>query len=103
MKVQICRLAFLLVTILSAHACLAGRVVRVAQGAQGDGSGTSNSEQSSGSMPSTATVTVPGPLRSFLRMAAISQKVSPEEILPLLARNVVVEGYSGTGRNHRPT
>ena len=37
----------------------------------------------------------PGPLRSFLRMAAISQKVSPDEVLPLLARNVVVSGYQG--------
>ena len=39
------------------------------------------------------TVTIPGPLRNFLRMAAISQKVTLDEILPLLARNVVVEGY----------
>jgi hypothetical protein len=30
-------------------------------------------------------------------MAAISQKVSPEEVLPLLARNVVVSGYQGGG------
>ncbi len=36
---------------------------------------------------------IPGPLRSFLRMAAISQKISPEEVLPLLARNIVVSGY----------
>src|ERR1019366_10027138 len=36
---------------------------------------------------------IPGPLRNFLRMAAISQKVSPDEVLPLLSRNVVVEGY----------
>ena len=42
-------------------------------------------------------VTIPGPLRSFLRMAAISQKVSPEEVLPLLARNVVVNGFQGGG------
>ena len=41
------------------------------------------------------TVAIPGPLRSFLRMAAISQKVSPDEVLPLLARNVVTEGYHG--------
>src|ERR1700737_4877229 len=27
-------------------------------------------------------VAIPGPLRSFLRMAAISQKVSPDEVLP---------------------
>jgi len=39
--------------------------------------------------------TIPGPLRSFLRMAAISQKISAEEVLPLLARNVVVSGYQG--------
>ncbi len=44
---------------------------------------------------STETVTIPGPLRSFLRMAGISQKISNEEVLPLLARNVSVEGYQG--------
>ena len=44
---------------------------------------------------SMATVTIPGPLRSFLRMAGISQKISLEEVLPLLARNVAVEGYQG--------
>ena len=42
-----------------------------------------------------STVTIPGPLRSFLRMAGISQKISLEEVLPLLARNVAVEGYQG--------
>src|SRR5215471_3483053 len=33
-----------------------------------------------------ATITIPGPLRSFLRMAGISQKVSLDEVLPFLAR-----------------
>jgi len=42
-----------------------------------------------------ADVTIPGPLRSFLRMAGISQKVSPEEVMPLLARNVFALGYEG--------
>jgi hypothetical protein len=42
---------------------------------------------------------LPGPLRSFLRMSAISQKVTPEEVLPLLARNVVMSGYE----SGRPT
>jgi hypothetical protein len=51
-----------------------------------------------------ASVAIPGPLRSFLRMAGISQKVSPEEVLPLLARNVAVEGYQGRkDRTGRPT
>jgi len=40
-------------------------------------------------------VAIPGPLRSFLRMAAISQKITPDEVLPLLARNVVMSGYQG--------
>jgi hypothetical protein len=44
-------------------------------------------------------VAIPGPLRSFLRMAGISQKVSQEEVLPLLARNISAEGYEGS----RPT
>jgi hypothetical protein len=39
------------------------------------------------------TVVIPGPLRSFMRMAAVSQKVSPEDVLPLLARNVFMQGY----------
>src|SRR3989338_6535306 len=38
-------------------------------------------------------IRIPGPLLAFLRMAAISQKTTPEEVLPFLARNVVVEGY----------
>jgi hypothetical protein len=43
--------------------------------------------------PAPAQFVVPGPLRSFLRMAGISQKVAPEEVLPLLSRNVFIQGY----------
>lgn len=50
-----------------------------------------------------ATVTIPGPLRSFLRMAGISQKVSPEEVTPLLARKVFLRGYEGPQPKRRPT
>jgi hypothetical protein len=50
-----------------------------------------------------ATIVVPGPLRSFLRMAGISQKVSPEEVLPLLAHNVYAQGYEGSREGGRPT
>ena len=38
-------------------------------------------------------VTIPGPLRSFLRMSGISQNVSPSEVLPALAHTVVLRGY----------
>lgn len=39
------------------------------------------------------TAEIPGPLRSFLRMAGISQEIGPPEVLPMLARNVSVWGY----------
>lgn len=39
-------------------------------------------------------ITIPGPLRSFLRMAGMSQKAQPPEILPLLSQRVYLSGYS---------
>src|SRR6478609_3056255 len=44
---------------------------------------------------SSSTVTIPGPLRSFLRMAGISQQTPPDEVLPILARNLSLLGYRG--------
>ncbi len=43
------------------------------------------------------TVTLPGPLSSFARMAALSPDLAPEELLPALARNVVTNGYEASG------
>ena len=54
---------------------------------------TSKEGQAPASEP--ATITIPGPLHSFLRMAGISQQIAPEDVLPLLARNVVTHGYQG--------
>ena len=51
----------------------------------------------------TETAIIPGPLRSFLRMAGISQKIGPEQVLPLLARNVYMQGYSGARSREHPT
>ncbi len=48
-------------------------------------------------------ITVPGPLRSLERMAGISQKVEMDEVLPLLARNIYVQGYIGWQDQGRPT
>ncbi len=39
------------------------------------------------------TAVIPGPLRSFLRMAGISQEVTPSEVLPMLVRNIFLHGY----------
>jgi hypothetical protein len=55
------------------------------------------------SSPESTDVAIPGPLRSFLRMAGISQKVSPEEVMPLLARNVFALGYEGQGAKGHPS
>jgi hypothetical protein len=47
----------------------------------------------------TGSATIPGPLRSFARMAAISPDAMPEDILPALARNVVTNGYQASHSN----
>src|ERR1700675_2100865 len=62
-----------------------------------------SSQEVSGQSADFATLSVPAPLRSFLRMAGISQKISPEEVAPLLARNVFQRGYDGPQPNRHPT
>ena len=47
------------------------------------------------------TVTIPGPLNSFLRMAAVSRVLPPEDVLPLLSHQIVLDGYGG--RSSSPT
>ena len=49
------------------------------------------------------TIRIPGTRRSFLRMAAISQQVSPDEVLPLLAHNVAVQGYTYNRKGQKPS
>ena len=63
----------------------------------------SQSDEPDGKTSAAASVIIPGPLRSFLRMAGISQKVPPEEVLPLLAHNVFAQGYEGARNGGRPT
>ncbi|HOL72967.1 MAG TPA: hypothetical protein PLA43_14565 [Bryobacteraceae bacterium] len=42
------------------------------------------------------TITIPGPLRSFARMAAVSADVTGADLMPALARNVITNGYQAT-------
>ncbi len=51
-----------------------------------------------GNATPTSNFEIPGPQRSLLRMAGVSQKAKPEEVLPLLSRNVFMEGFEGA--NH---
>jgi hypothetical protein len=45
------------------------------------------------------TIVVPGPLRSFARMAALSPDLASEDLLGALARNVVTNGYQASSGN----
>jgi len=42
------------------------------------------------------TILIPGPYRSFARMAALAPDASPAEIMPALARNVLTSGYQAS-------
>jgi hypothetical protein len=85
------RLAAIVAATLSVGSCFAPAV-------RGTASSDSPSADARGGAPESANVAIPGPLRPFLRMAGISQKVSPEEVMPLLARNVFVLGYERRSR-----
>ena len=41
-------------------------------------------------------IEIPGPLGSFSRMAALSPDLTPDDLLPALARNVVTNGYQAS-------
>ena len=45
------------------------------------------------------TIDIPGPMRSFSRMAAIAPDVRPEDVMPAIARNVVTNGYQASHSN----
>jgi hypothetical protein len=49
--------------------------------------------------PEFSFIEIPGPLRSFSRMAALSPDLPQEEILGALARNVVTNGYQAGSSN----
>ena len=45
------------------------------------------------------TIPIPGPLRSFARMAALSPDLGPDDVISALARNVVTNGYQAASSN----
>ena len=52
--------------------------------------------RSTAARPAVEKVTIPGPLSSFERMAAVSQDSRPEELLEDLARSIGLHGYRAT-------
>ncbi len=91
------RLAPILAATLSVGSCFAPAVRGTTP------SDSLSSEDAKVGSPESADVAIPGPLRPFLRMAGISQKVSPEEVMPLLARNTFLLGYGGQSPRGRPS
>jgi hypothetical protein len=86
--------ASLLVLAFSAVALLQAGTGAVASASPGPAA-----DQNTASLQNEYDVTIPGPLRSFLRMSGTSQEVSPPEVLPTLAHSLVLLGY----QRGRPT
>ena len=81
---------------LAFQSCLLASVS--AQPNDGSRSPGVNRGDSAGQRPpslSVETVVIPGPLRSFLRMAGMSQKISLDEVMPMLAHGISLQGYKG--------
>src|SRR5258708_1375749 len=91
--------SFFISALLAAFLCASSYFVPVARSTTDPDA--SPSRRTPAQSPEAVTIAIPGPLRSFLRMAGISQKIAPEEVLPLLARNIYLHGYEGLHRGHQ--
>ena len=78
---------------LSVSLCLSTSIRASSSEAVPEGQGNAPSSAVPTASSSQSITSIPGPLRSFLRMAGISQKASLDEILPLLAQEVDKRGY----------
>ncbi len=98
MKFPLC-FSILVVASVFCSCCLsanAGDFADAAVSNPSEAAATSSPED--GPVAASSEFMITGPLRSFLRMAGISQKITPEEVLPLLSRNVFTQGYEGSSR-----
>src|SRR5579883_693533 len=68
----------------------------VAAYAAAGGTGLALSQPKAASSAEEPYIEIPGPLRSFARMAALSPDLKPDDLLPALARSVVTNGYQAT-------
>jgi hypothetical protein len=100
MKHRVSRAFPLAILLLAYSGGFGSKAASAAPPPQQDG----QAQQAGPSAPSSGTgVSIPGPLRPFLRMAGISQKIPPEEVLSLLARNVVTHGFTWQEGGRRAT
>jgi hypothetical protein len=90
-KLSVC-FSIILVLLLTASDSVARKNPRPSVAPANAAPATANEGSASGF----SQLVIPGSRRSFLRMAAISQQITPQEVLPLLSRNVFIHGYEGT-------
>jgi len=96
MKFPIRPFSILVTGLLTVATCYAAHAAKLPPSSGGSQAAAIGGEPSSGQQ--IETVIIPGPLRSFLRMAGISQEATPGEVLPLLARNAFLYGHTGGKR-----
>jgi hypothetical protein len=97
-KPPLCLSVVFAFSLLSCNLFAGGRKLPLADGSPHSDPAPAVSAES-GTLAAQPQAVIPGPQRSFLRMAGISQKIEPDEVLPLLSRNVFTEGFEIT----RPT
>ncbi|MBI3209830.1 MAG: hypothetical protein HYZ37_13170 [Candidatus Solibacter usitatus] len=66
---------------------------RIAAYREAGGSGLAMPQASDAIVTQSGMIEIPGPIRSFSRMAALTTDAAPEDFLGALARNVVTNGY----------
>ncbi len=96
MKFPVRPFSMLVTGLLTVAACYAAHAAKLPPSSGGSQAAAIGGEPSSGQPMET--VVIPGPLRSFLRMAGISQEATPGEVLPLLARNAFLYGHESGKR-----
>ncbi|MEO8593870.1 MAG: hypothetical protein ABI759_11160 [Candidatus Solibacter sp.] len=85
-----------LLDLMSGDKAAAGSHLEMARAA---GSKSATLGEAAASKGAAGTAEIPGPLRSFARMAALAPDSEPADILPALARNVVTNGYQASHNN----
>ena len=91
-------LRFALLVSIFSYRCLFAYAHEGAESAVSASARDASSSSEEGPFVSSSEFLIPGPVRSLLRMAGISPKIAPEQVLPLLSRNVYIQGYQGSHR-----
>ncbi len=84
--------------LLAGDRAAAARSLDAFRAANGSGLALPDAPASS-AVDSPGIIEIPGPLRSFARMAAVSSDLGPDDLLAALARNVVTNGYQASHSN----